>query len=348
MKSIHDVENMQPEAIELFEAAGYIDAQAIFDHSISDITTELIKANNVLEIINTDPNHAMVMQWLKPLEIKSGKVFDKDLSEIDPSMLIKPKDILNTPFAVVVSEEFIEKHHIDLSELPSGDVRFLEKEQAIAFLRGNEAASVSYDVLSDPTLSIDSEKEKKDLLNDLTANKKDSPILDKSRILKTETFQNEGSNVTPIPRNIDINHTKTTREKTNEGKDPQSKFYIKGVFHKGGPRFKAGCRWFIFANLLICLSFAITPLVLVDRDKYIWAVWAPLLIVLAILIYLTAAQRSSCPVCNQKQFAPRRCLKHKSAHHWPIFGYMLPTAIHALLFKWFRCIFCGTSIRLKK
>ncbi len=68
MKPIHDVENMQPEAIELFEAAGYMDVQTIFDHKISAIITELIKANNVLEIIDTEPNHAMVVQWLQPLK----------------------------------------------------------------------------------------------------------------------------------------------------------------------------------------------------------------------------------------------------------------------------------------
>lgn len=346
MKPIQDVENMQPEVIELFEAAGYMDAQTIFDHQISDITTELIKANNVLEIIDIELNREMVVEWLKPLEIKFGKAFDADLPEIYPSILIDPKDILNTPFAILVSEEFIKKHYVDLLELPSGTIRFLDKEQAIAFLSSNETVSVSYDVMSNQDLSDPSEKT--ELFDDPTLTGKDSPVLDKSRIMKTETFQNEGSHVTPIAREEDINYSKTTSKETNEGKNSKSKFYVRGVLHKGVSRFKSGCRWFIIVHLLIALAFAITSLVLVDRDKYDWAVWAPLLAVLGIMIYLTAAQRSSCPICNQKQFAPKVCLKHKNAHHWPIFGYMLPTAIHALLFKWFRCIFCGTSVRLKK
>ena len=192
------------------------------------------------------------------------------------------------------------------------------------------------------------ENDKTELVGAPVFTGKDSQVLDKSRIMKTEKFQNEGSHVTPIARSEDINHSKTTKKETNEGIDSQSKFYVRGVLHKDGSRFKSGCRWFIMVPLLIFLSFAITSLVLIDKDKYEWAVWAPLLGVLGIVIYFSAAQRSSCPICNQKQFSPKTCLKHKNAHHWPVLGYMLPTAVHALLFKWFRCIFCGTSVRLKK
>ncbi len=351
MKPIHDVENMQPEAIELFEAAGYMDAETIFDHQISKITHELIKANSVLEIIDTEPNHAVVMQWLKPLEVKFGKFIDDETPEIDPSILIEPKEILNTPFAVPVSEDFMQKHHIDLSELPSGTVRFLEKEQAIAFLSNHGSGPVSYNVVSNQATDYPSNKtenEKTELADNSVSTGKERQILDRSRIVKMETYQKEGSRVAPIERNEDVNITKTTKKETNEGVNPESKFYIKGVLHKSASRFKSGCRSFILMNLLIFLSFALTSLVLVDREQFWWAVWAPLLVVLAILIYLSGAQRSSCPICNQKQFAPKRCLRHKNAHHWALFGYMLPTAIHALLYKWFRCIFCGTSVRLKE
>lgn len=351
MKPIHDIEDMQPEAIELLEAAGYMDAKTIFDHKISDITAELVKANNVLEIIDTEPTRTLVLQWLKPLEKKFGKEIDEGGVEIDSDVLIEPKEILNTPFAIPVSENFIKEHHIDLQEIPQGTVRFLDKEQATAYFSNEEAAPVNYKVVADQPLSKESknkEKEKSSLFSDAVFKGKDSEILDKKRILKMETFKNEGSTVAPVDRPDGINLTKTTRKETNAGVSPESRFYIKGVLHKNVARFKSGCLAFIAVNILILLSFAITSLVLVDREQYWWAVWAPLLGVLAIIIYFSSAQNASCPICNQRQFAPKRCLKHKSAHHWPIFGYMLPTAIHALFFKWFRCIFCGTSVRLKE
>lgn len=352
MKPIHDVENMQPEAVELLEAAGYMDANIIFDHKISDITTELIKANNVLEIIDTEPNRSMVVQWLKPLEARFGKTIDEEEPEIDPNTLIRPRDILNTPFAVPLSENFIKDHRIEVDEMPRGTVRFLDKELAIAHHNSEDLAEVSYNLVSDQPPSKGSSKNEDEketgLFEDPVFTGEDSNILDKSRILKMETFQNEGSTVAPMQRAEDVNLTKTTRKETNAGVSPNSRFYIKGVLHKSVSRFKSGCFLFLLVNIMIFLSFAITALVLLDREKYWWAVWGPLLGVLAIIIYFSGAQKSSCPICNQRQFAPKRCLKHKNAHHWPLFGYMLPTAVHALFFKWFRCIFCGTSVRLKE
>lgn len=350
MKPIHDIENMQPEAIELLEAAGYLDSKTIFEHKVTEITTELIKANNVLQIIDTEPNRAMVEKWLKPIESSFGKQLCDESIELDPSLLIKPKDLLNRPFAIPISQNFIKEHHIDTNRLPSGAVRFLNEEHAVKHLNEEHIDESHYKVVSDETAQEKPEPEESSLFDDPLFTEKDKQILDKSRILTMETFKKEGSSVNAIERDKDreFNLTKTTRKETNEGVDPNSRFYIKGVLHKTVSRFKLGCRSFLLVNIMILSSFLIFSLVLVDRDQYWWAVWAPLLGLLALLLFFTRAQQASCPICNQKQFALKRCLKHKNAHHWPIFGYMLPTAIHALFFKWFRCIFCGTSVRLKE
>lgn len=351
MKPIHDVQNIPPEAIELFEAAGYIDADTIFDHKISVITSELVKANKVLEIIGVEPTREMVTKWLQPLEVLYGITLEEDNLKVDPMMLIDTEDIIDRQFSLPISEQYLKNNNIDISELPAGNPRFIEKEQAQEFLSNTKSETLSYDVLSDQTseVPIDPIEDEVTLLFDKpSAKKSGSQVLDMNRVLKMETFQKEGSHVSPIARSEDVNHIRTVSKDTNKGVNPNSKFYVKGVFHKDSSRFKYGCRWFIFINLLILLSFAITSLVLVDKDKYNWVIWAPLLAVLGIILYFTLAQSSKCPVCNQKQFAPKICRKHRDAHHWPVLGYMLPTALHALIFKWFRCIYCGTSIRLKK
>lgn len=348
MKPISDVENMPPEAIELFEAAGYIDAQTIFSQKISDITMELVKANNVLEIIDVKPTLEMVKQWLEPIEAKYGIVTEDDSLQVDPSMLIEPEDMINNPRSLPISEQFLKNNNIEVSELPSGNLRFLDRDQALTFLSNsnNDALSLAD---STPTLPVKQIENEKPLLFDKPSlTKKEPQALDLSRIISIETFQNEGSHVKPIASKEDVNHIKTVSKEANKGLSPQSRFYVKGVLHRDVSKFKFSCRWFILSNILIFLSFAITPFVILDKDKYSWAIWAPLLAVLGAILYLSLAQGSKCPVCNQKQFAPKICRKHKNAHHWPIFGHMLPTAIHALLFKWFRCIYCGTSIRLKK
>lgn len=349
---IHDVDHIPPEAKELFEAAGYMDAKTILDHKISDIIGELVKANNVLKIIEVEPNQAMLMQWLMPLEKKFGKTIHEDEFEIEPSLLIEPKDILNTPFALPLAEHFVKDHNIELDELPQGKALFLDRETAASHYNLAETGAASYNVMSSQSGDTSSNDTIPDegtaLFEDLTTSQNDAPIIDKKRILKIETYQNEGSKIALMQRDEGANLTKSTRKETNEGVNPNSRFFIKGVLHKSINRFKIGCILFVLVNALILISFIITSLVLLDKDEYRWAVLFPLLGLLALIIYFTGAQKASCPICNQKQFAPKRCLRHKNAHRWPIFGYMLPTAIHALFFKWFRCIFCGTSVRLKE
>ena len=351
IKNIHDIENMQPEAVELFEAAGFTEIKTISDTSIEDIVGELKKANNVLEIIDTDPSRAMVIQWLKPLENELGDKLRENRAQIATTAVIEEKDLLNTQFAIPLSNNFIREHELDLNKMPNGSVLFIDQEKAQEYYQDEEIIPVNYNLVNNTSANEAKTSDPAEVTNELhTSTTTSSEVLDKNRIMKMEDFQKEGSQVVAIKKEKtdEINLTKTTRKETNEGVNPNSRFYIKGVLHKNISRFKTGCYSFLFVNILLIISFFTFSLVLIDRERYWWAVWAPLLALLALFIYFTAAQKASCPICNQKQFAPKRCLKHRNAHRWPIVGYMLPTALHAIVFKWFRCIFCGTSVRLKE
>lgn len=172
--------------------------------------------------------------------------------------------------------------------------------------------------------------------------------IQKEKILSMDAFREKGSHISPLQNASSSNITKSVKKETNAGVDPSSRRYIRGVLHTDKETFRVSSVAFILFNLCMLAGIVLTPLVLVDKEKYSWAVWSPLLFVLGIFIYLTLARKAGCPICNQKQYRPKACLKHKNAHHMPILGYMLPTALHALIFKWFRCIFCGTSVRLKE
>jgi hypothetical protein len=47
-------------------------------------------------------------------------------------------------------------------------------------------------------------------------------------------------------------------------------------------------------------------------------------------------------------YVPKHCLKNRKAHHLPLLGHIGAVALHVMVFKWFNCTFCGTSIRIKK
>ena len=78
------------------------------------------------------------------------------------------------------------------------------------------------------------------------------------------------------------------------------------------------------------------------------AVVVPAVIPVALLLFLLVAAKPRCRLCGYRLFVPKQCLRHVNAHHWPGFGYIFPTALHAIFRLTFRCMFCGTKVSLTK
>jgi hypothetical protein len=57
--------------------------------------------------------------------------------------------------------------------------------------------------------------------------------------------------------------------------------------------------------------------------------------------------RSRCRICSCNLFYSKNCLKNRKAHHIPGIGYVASLSLHLLIFGWFRCMYCGTAIRLR-
>ena len=361
-------ENLPSEATELLEAAGHTEIKSIFDHSYEDISQELLKANSILNIVDGELDNTTIEGWLTTIEQQAGKEFTKNthpahvrdnieqdskpqknipVNQAEPQAnLVSRKDLQLAPIAIPLSESFIDHHDLDLTSLPQGTTQYPNNDTPSRIPTKQQSAETNYLNSTPQTPAATSSSPA--LYGNESTSAKSAPALDKSRIISMEEYQQEGSKVTqPVQPKVN-NITRTTLKETNEGVNPDSKFFIKGVLHQDIPKFKLGSYSFIFFNLLILAAVAGTAMVLVDKEKYWWGIYSPTLIFPAIFIYFTACQKASCPICTQKQYALKRCLKHKNAHRWPILGYMLPTCLHALFFKWFRCIFCGTSVRLKE
>ncbi|MDG2124188.1 MAG: DUF4332 domain-containing protein [Verrucomicrobiales bacterium] len=60
------------------------------------------------------------------------------------------------------------------------------------------------------------------------------------------------------------------------------------------------------------------------------------------IAHLIAASRVRCRVCSCHLLFSRRCHKHIKAHKLFPLGWAGSTALHAILFRWFRCMYCGT------
>ena len=71
-----------------------------------------------------------------------------------------------------------------------------------------------------------------------------------------------------------------------------------------------------------------------------------LVIPLALILYILLAINARCRVCGQRFFVSKNCRKHERAVR-SILGYGFASARDALLFPSFRCMYCGTKIRLR-
>ncbi len=74
----------------------------------------------------------------------------------------------------------------------------------------------------------------------------------------------------------------------------------------------------------------------------------PAVAVISGILYLSVALQCKCRVCRTPVYSFKNFLRHKKAHHLPIFGHTFAVALHVILFLWFRCQSCGTSQKLVK
>jgi len=103
-------------------------------------------------------------------------------------------------------------------------------------------------------------------------------------------------------------------------------------------------RFFLLATVIVL------PLALYfDSTFFGLTVALPIMVVFVIigLMHFLVTLRTRCRVCSCQLFRIRRCDKHHLAHNLPLMGYVFATALHLILFKWIRCMYCGTAIRLK-
>jgi hypothetical protein len=59
------------------------------------------------------------------------------------------------------------------------------------------------------------------------------------------------------------------------------------------------------------------------------------------------AGRSRCRICSCNLYFSKNCHKNRKAHLVPGLGFVASAALHLLIFGWFRCMYCGTAIRLQ-
>jgi hypothetical protein len=191
----------------------------------------------------------------------------------------------------------------------------------------------------------------------LAENSNSKVEIDASRVRSIEEFADPTAPpVAPSSGGDDrIKLLRSPRKESNEGRDPSSRSYLRGLLHRNPFRIYFGALVTLMMMLSIPVAAASAFLLLASTHlpKFFswvpsWLIVFPLSLPLIALFYAVLGNICSCRVCCQKLFVPKSHLKSPRAHHVRLLGYILPLCVHTLLFRWFRCTHCGTPIRLKE
>ena len=186
--------------------------------------------------------------------------------------------------------------------------------------------------------------------NALNTREPEKEYLDKSSIASVEDYREGKTKVTPLEgRRVGA---RTALE--------DSASFLSGRFarfqDRGLPYPQPGKLVFTSLLVLITRLSLITTLVILPLSLYIgsteFGLWVVLPVVASFLLlcvmHFMATHQTRCRVCSCHFYRAQRCKKHRLAHKLPLLGYAFGGATHLLLFRWMRCMYCGTAIRLRQ
>lgn len=318
MQSLLEIEGIDPPLAELIEAAGFLDATVFKANDAETIHTELVRANDVLSLVNEVPAQTLINSWIQQLSENP----DNSANDSSPKELQLEEEKKVSKYAIPISAEFIQLNNIDIDELPQ--------------ISAPEAIQSS-------TTTIPRKEGKS-----VAVHKPAKQAVDRSKVKSLDDFRTHGSSVAPLERPSDDSNVRAPKDSTNAGVDPNSKSYVRGVLHRDGGLTYWGAIAFLMTLVLLAISALPVIYIVVMRENFYLGFLSPVILIVALFVYVLFARKSSCPVCRQRQFVPKACNKHVKAHGSRLLGHMIPTALHLIRYKWFRCIFCGTAIRLKE
>lgn len=354
MSKLETISRIPVEALELLEAVGYIDVSDLADADIDDLASELIRANKTLEIMPEGLSENTVRQWQKwakegggvivPTKRKEASKLAKQPGKGDQAQKLPKPELVNlendenmmemlslSPVAEPLDPLLMEDEHISVDELQEGVLlNHCDSKLKINIMTTLGRAD---------TIFRQDEAERVGL--------------NSSRIRNFDDLDSSVQYVKPLERGS-LKDTIVVSEGLNQGVDPKSRKFIKGVFHADASTVRiAALAAIVLAATLIVNIVSLLGLFIYRTRLELglvvgWVIGLLLFLVVTAGLYFYYASKAKCVVCRQPSLMIKKCMKHKKAHHVKGIGYILPTAIQLLSHKWFYCTYCGTAIRLKK
>ncbi len=351
MTPLSSIPGIGQSALELLEAAGFGNAETLAKAGPQQLAAELERANRILQIAESSPDETDVRGWIDAARELTGA---DDAVEIEVKMPVdyeKAASVVtmlsDSPFAIPLPAKLLKEKGLAVADIPpaillnrySGDLEVRVEDRVPGPRQGGRPAVPESNVRIAESVASKVE-------------------IDSARIKSTEALAGpapRGASTQASEVNDRVALIRAPRVETNKGRDPKSRRYIRGVLHSHPFSLTLGAIVTLVLMVVLPLGIVSSGLLLLSREvpeKFGWVPeWLlvfPLALPVLGLAYLIWGLTGSCRICGQKLFVPRMCLKNTKAHHVPLLGHIVPLCAQILLFRWFRCTYCGTPVRLKK
>ncbi|MFT4175117.1 MAG: DUF4332 domain-containing protein [Luteolibacter sp.] len=335
----------------LLEAVGYQDAEALSRADAVKLFAELEKANRKLKIALRAPTFQQLNQWIEEarreiLLSESSLPLETINHEEKPEVRVM---LAEAPLAIPLPGKHFVEAGVAVSDIPPA--MFLNRfPENLEFRTGREKEEEEVHEEDSPaSLSV-----KPAAVSETPFSQSGQVGIDVSRLRSTAevtgrqskraSSSSDGSRLKKAPL-----------DETNRGVSPDSRRYIRGVLVDERLTLRLLAIFTILVHVLLWCSVISVGLLMLSDGKPASFGWVPkglLGFPFSLLFFGTAylffAPRCGCQICRQKFFWPRHCIKNPKAHHIKGLGYILPLCLHLLIFRWFRCTYCGTPLRLKE
>ena len=331
MADLLEIQGISNDGAELLGAVGVESCSVLSQSDPASLLEEIDHANSHLKLVDQLPDLDQLIEWIESARQFLGQEGGSLVQRLDEVIELVPIEVLK---AFPVSKESIVKNEIGVGDVPIME-EFLEER----------------DLYVEEVRKIDAEPaEIKATIREI-APKTPSRTKTSREEAKEQTPEPARPKVEPLKRNAGFDIRKTATPEANAGKKLHSRSYLRGVLHPQPGRVKFGAFLSVLTLILLPLSFVAGGALVFFKDfhpQMIWAAAVPAAAAFLGLLYFMFARPVRCRVCGQPLFQAKSCRRNPKAHHIPILGYIFPTSIQLLLFHWFRCIYCGTSVRLKE
>lgn len=329
MARLSEMTGIKAASVELLHATGIRDVEHLARQDSEFLTEELRKANDSLSIVKRAPAKSTVKKWISNAE---------DLARLEVEQLAVEFE------TIAEDEEIPEETSVEdlapslLPERNTGnlDARIGELERTRTDVPPTRESPISARILNREQHNLDTSRIR-------TSNPE--PDSKGRRSDKSKNSVQEDR----------VGLLRAPREETNRGKNPNSRRYVRGVLHSHPWNMRIGALSALLLLINLPLAVIAISLLLLSRenpDSFAWVPkWAlvfPLTVPVVGLAYLIWGVSGRCRVCGQQIFVHQRALKHSKSHRFRGLGFVVPMALHLLVFNWFRCSSCGTPVRLKK